>query len=82
VRSTAFIKANTKVPTGSINDWMAPYCLLTLARRTEEQGEWAAQTALLILDGTPISSIAVAENLPLLFPAPTDFALATAWCIM
>ena len=41
---------------------MAPYTLLTLAKSSQEQGEWAAQSALHVLDGTPISDIAVAEN--------------------
>jgi len=57
-----FILDNTMIPTGSINDWMAPYTLLTLAKSSQEQGEWAAQSALHVLDGTPISDIAVAEN--------------------
>lgn len=57
-----FILANTTIPTGSINDWMAPYSLLTLAKSAQEQGEWSAQAALLILGGTPPSGIPVAEN--------------------
>jgi ABC-type uncharacterized transport system substrate-binding protein len=57
-----FITANTKIPTGSRNDWMAPYVLVTLAKSGEEQGEWAANTALSILDGTSVSDIPVAEN--------------------
>jgi len=57
-----FILENTTIPTGSINDWMAPYSLLTLAKSAKEQGEWSAQTALSILDGTPVSSIEIAEN--------------------
>ena len=57
-----FIARNTVVLTGSINDWMAPYSLLTLAKSGQEQGVWSAQAALQILDGTPVSEIAVAEN--------------------
>ena len=57
-----FIAKNTLVPTGSINDWMAPYSLLTLAKSGKEQGEWSAQTALSILAGTPVSDIPVTEN--------------------
>jgi ABC-type uncharacterized transport system substrate-binding protein len=57
-----FITENTRIPTGSINDWLAPYGLITLAKSPEEQGEWAAQAALRILDGTPVSKIAVVEN--------------------
>jgi ABC-type uncharacterized transport system substrate-binding protein len=57
-----FIQKNTSIPTGSINDWMAPYSLLTLAKSAEEQGELAAQAALRILEGTPPSEIQVTEN--------------------
>lgn len=57
-----FILKNTVIPTGSINDWMAPYSLLTLAKSGQEQGEWSAKAALSILSGTPPSEIAVAEN--------------------
>lgn len=58
----AFIVENTKVPTGAINDWLAPYTLITLAKSAEEQGEWSGQTALQILAGTPVSDIPFAEN--------------------
>jgi ABC-type uncharacterized transport system substrate-binding protein len=58
----SFIGDNTKIPTGSSSDWMAPYVLITLAKSGVEQGEWAAQAALRILDGTPVSEIPVAEN--------------------
>jgi hypothetical protein len=57
-----FVLSNTAIPTGSINDWMAPFSILTLAKSSQEQGEWSAQAALQILDGTPPSSIPVAEN--------------------
>ena len=57
-----FILRNTTVPTGSINDWMAPYTLLTLAKSAKEQGVWSAQAALQIFDGTPVSEIPVVEN--------------------
>ena len=57
-----FVLENAKIPSGSINSWMAPYSLLTLAKSPEEQGEWSAKAALSILDGTPVSSIPVTEN--------------------
>ena len=41
---------------------MAPYSLLTLAKSSKEQGVWAAQAALSIFDGTPVSEIPVVEN--------------------
>lgn len=57
-----FVLSNTVIPTGSINDWMAPYSLLTLAKSGQEQGEWSAQTALSILSGTLPSDIPLTEN--------------------
>jgi ABC-type uncharacterized transport system substrate-binding protein len=57
-----FVLKNATIPTGSINDWMAPYSLLTLAKSAKEQGVWSAQAALQILDGAPVSDISVAEN--------------------
>jgi ABC-type uncharacterized transport system substrate-binding protein len=57
-----FILDNTKIPAGTINSWMTPYSLLALTKVPEEQGEWSAQTALRILDGTPASDIPVVEN--------------------
>jgi ABC-type uncharacterized transport system substrate-binding protein len=57
-----FMLSNTTIPTGSINDWMAPYAMLTLAKSAQEQGEWSAQAALQILDGTSPSDIPVTEN--------------------
>lgn len=57
-----FFKDHTLVPTTSAYDWMAPYVLVTLGKVSEEQGEWAAQAALRILDGTPVSDISIAQN--------------------
>ncbi|MCS7009995.1 MAG: ABC transporter substrate-binding protein [Anaerolineales bacterium] len=57
-----FFREHTTVPTISVNPWMAPYVLATLAKLPEEQGEWAAQTALQILQGTPVNQIAIAQN--------------------
>lgn len=59
---TQFIRENTQVPTGTINSWLAGYSLMTLAKSAEEQGEWAAQTALQILDGIPVTDISPVEN--------------------
>lgn len=57
-----FVLENSKIPSGSINDWMAPYCLLTVAKSAKEQGVWSAEMALKILDGTPVSAIPVTQN--------------------
>ena len=58
----AFFRVNTTVPTGSINDWLSPYALLTLAKMPEEQGEWSAQAALEILGGKPVAEIPIVQN--------------------
>jgi ABC-type uncharacterized transport system substrate-binding protein len=57
-----FITKNTQIPTGTINPWLAPYALMTFAKRPEEQGEWAGMTALRILGGTAVSDIPMAQN--------------------
>lgn len=59
---TRFVLDNAKIPSGSINDWMAPYSLVTLAKVPAEQGEWAAKAALRILDGSQPADISIAEN--------------------
>jgi ABC-type uncharacterized transport system substrate-binding protein len=58
----AFVEANTKIPTGSTYDFMAPYTLFSFAKVSEEQGAWASQTALKILDGASPDSIPVVKN--------------------
>lgn len=58
----AWINDVTRIPTGSRQSWMAPYVLMSLARLGTEQGEWAAEATLRILDGAAPGSIAMAEN--------------------
>ncbi|ACL02644.1 ABC transporter substrate-binding protein [Desulfatibacillum aliphaticivorans] len=58
----AFVEANTKIPTGTSYDFMAPYALLDFAKVSEEQGLWAAEAALKILGGASPDSIAIAQN--------------------
>lgn len=57
-----FIRENTTIPSGSNLMFMSPYVLITLSRMPEEQGEWAAQTALKILDGQSPADIPVVSN--------------------
>jgi ABC-type uncharacterized transport system substrate-binding protein len=57
-----FVLDNGTIPSGSINDWMAPFSLVTLAKVPAEQGEWAAKAALRILDGTKPTDMPVVEN--------------------
>lgn len=58
----AFILENSQIPSGTINSWMTPYSLISLAKYGEEQGKLSVQAALSILDGTAVSDIPVTEN--------------------
>lgn len=58
----SFVEANTKIPTGTVYDFMADYALLSFAKVAEEQGVWAADKALKILDGTSPADIAFGQN--------------------
>ena len=58
----AFVLANATVPSGSWDDWMAPYSLVTFANNPEEQGEWAATAALKILSGITPAEIPITSN--------------------
>jgi ABC transporter substrate binding protein len=57
-----FTLENTRIPTGCLLDWMAPFVFLGATRSAQEQGRYAASTALKILNGTPPSSIPVVGN--------------------
>ncbi len=60
--AAAFVLNHTRIPTGARLPWMKPFALITLAKVPEEQGIWAASTALRILRGTPPSSIPIVKN--------------------
>jgi ABC-type uncharacterized transport system substrate-binding protein len=57
-----FTLEKTRIPTGCLLDWMAPFVFLGATRSAQEQGRYAASTALRILDGTPPSSIPIIGN--------------------
>lgn len=44
------------------HEWMIPYAMLGLTKVPEEQGQWAALTALAILDGVDPLSIPIVPN--------------------
>jgi hypothetical protein len=58
----AFVAAHTTVPTGSVLPWMKPYNLLTIAKIPEEQGQYAATTALRIFAGARPADLPVVRN--------------------
>ncbi len=61
-QAQAFVEANTRIPSGSAHHWDMPYALLGIAKVPQEQGLWAAQTALSILNGTQPSDIPLTTN--------------------
>jgi ABC-type uncharacterized transport system substrate-binding protein len=52
-----YIAKTIKVPVVTTLDWMMPYATLGYTKIPEEEGEWAAQTALAILKGAKPSDI-------------------------
>lgn len=60
--AAAFAMANSKIPSGSIYDFMMPYVMLGYTKIAEEQGAWAGKNALEILKGASPASIPVAAN--------------------
>ncbi len=57
-----FILQQTIIPTGTIQARMIPYVLLGFLQVPQEQGQYAAQTALRILAGEAPGSIAIVNN--------------------
>jgi len=58
----AFVLENTRIPTAGVLEWMSPYLVMVMGLVAQEQGSWAASTALSIIDGTPVSDIPVTKN--------------------
>jgi ABC-type uncharacterized transport system substrate-binding protein len=52
----------TAIPTGTDFEWLMPVSLLGVVKSPEEQGRWAAQAALRILDGVQPSAIPLSYN--------------------
>ncbi len=62
IEAENFIANNTKIPTGALLEFLKHLTVYTLGKSSEEHGEYAADTALQILDGK----------------RPDDFDLATS----
>lgn len=58
-----FMLDNAAIPSGTLLDWMASYALVGFVRRPEEQGEWAAETAIRILEGDAPITIPFSQNI-------------------
>jgi ABC transporter substrate binding protein len=62
VAAERYIVEHIKVPTGGFVPYMAPFVQVVLAKDANEQGEWAADTALEILGGRSPAEIPLAQN--------------------
>jgi ABC-type uncharacterized transport system substrate-binding protein len=57
-----FGEQNIRIPIGASLPWVMPFAVLGVTRLPEEQGTWAAQTALQILNGTKPADIPITQN--------------------
>lgn len=57
-----FALSHTRIPTSCLLDWMATKAFLGATRSADEQGQYAAKTALRILAGTPAGDIPIVRN--------------------
>jgi len=57
-----FMMENIRIPTGAVLPWMKKQVVFTLAKLPEEQGEYAAATALRILAGSRPEDIPLCHN--------------------
>lgn len=61
-QAKAFVETNIKIPMGARNGWDMPYSLIGVVNIPDEQGAWAAQAALKILEGVSPSKIPLTRN--------------------
>lgn len=62
IEAMKFVLDQIKVPVFTCDDFMMKYSVFGLTKIAQEQGEWAAQTALEILKGKDPKEIAVTKN--------------------
>ena len=55
------IMSESRIPTGCVLEFLTPYTFIGCIKLASEQGRWAAETALRILDGVPVNSIPIGE---------------------
>jgi ABC-type uncharacterized transport system substrate-binding protein len=53
---------NSSILTVTNYDWMMPYAMFAITKQPEEQGEWAGQVALAILNNQNIGNIPIVVN--------------------
>jgi ABC-type uncharacterized transport system substrate-binding protein len=57
-----FVNENLKIPAITCDDFMMPYVVFGLTKVAKEQGQWAAKTAMEILNGQKPSEIPFTKN--------------------
>ena len=62
IAAKQFIEENTQIPSGTSSSFTTQFALIGIIRLPEEQGSWAANTALKILRGEPINHIPFTTN--------------------
>ena len=60
--AAAFVRENARIPSGSVQPWMAPFVMVAYSKDASEQGEWAGQTALRLLNGESPRNIPIVRN--------------------
>jgi ABC-type uncharacterized transport system substrate-binding protein len=61
IEAMELVRHQTRVPTGCLLEFLSNMALISCIKLPEEQGWWAAQTALKIIQGTPPDSIKIAS---------------------
>ena len=61
-RACAFVEQHIRVPILTHDDFMMPYAVFGLTKVAQEQGQWAARTALAIMNGQSPAEITVTQN--------------------
>ena len=56
------VSQHIKVPVITCDDFMMPYCVFGMTKVASEQGEWAAKTAIEILNGKAVGEIPLVRN--------------------
>ena len=61
-RAAQIVHTHSRKFTVSYLEWLAPYSMLTMAKIADEQGEWAAKVAVMILNGAKPRDIPIVAN--------------------
>jgi ABC-type uncharacterized transport system substrate-binding protein len=73
-KARSFVAGHIRVPVFTCDDFMMPYAAFGMTKVAREQGRWAANAALKILNGTSPGDIPVARNEQTIAYINTDLA--------